>query len=138
MEILVQLDGKPLAASHAYARAMAISLFTWRRAEAGDPVDDDWQGWWAEGLDASLPAGIGSRLWLLQRRRLDADAQRDAHDYTREALQWWLDSKLASAVEVTVSRLGDDGLAIRVEITLRSGKTLTADLSDIWSLTHGV
>lgn len=135
--IVITLDGQPLAADDQYARALAISLFTWRRAEPGDPADDaDLQGWWADGLDPTLPAGIGSRLWLLGRRKLNRQTLQDAEDYTREALQWWLDQQVASAIDVTVDRDGDEGLVIGIVIVLRDGRRLMADMQDVWSLIH--
>ena len=133
--IVTTLDGQPLAASDAYARALAISLFTWRRVQDSDPLDSvDRQGWWADGIEPSMPSGIGSRLWLLARRKLDAQPMRDAEDYTREALQWWLDQRVASAVDVAVARVGDEAIVISVAITLRDGRRLTAEIQDLWSL----
>jgi phage gp46-like protein len=133
--IVTTLDGQPLAASDSYARALAISLFTWRRAQDGDPVDGAGrQGWWADGIEPSMPSGIGSRMWLLARRKLDAQTMHDAEDYTREALQWWLDQRVASIVDVTVARVGDEAIVISVAITLRDGRLLVAEIKDLWSL----
>lgn len=133
--IVTTLDGQPLAASDPYARALAISLFTWRRAQDGDPVDGaDRQGWWADGIEPSLPTGIGSRLWLLARRTLNAQVMRDAEDYTREALQWLLDQRAASALDVDVTRVGADAIVIAIAITLRDGRRLVAEIQDLWSL----
>lgn len=135
ISIVAKLNGQPLAAGDRYARALAISLFTWRRAQDGDPVDgSDLQGWWADGIEPSLPAGIGSRLWLLARRKLDSQVMRDAEDYTREALQWWLDQKVASSVSVDVVRASADAVVISIAIALRDGRELSAEIQDIWSL----
>ncbi|NDV11682.1 phage GP46 family protein [Crenobacter caeni] len=133
--IVTTLAGQPLAASDPYARALAISLFTWRRAQDSDPVDGaDRRGWWADGIEPALPAGIGSRLWLLARRKLDRQAMRDAEDYTREALQWWLDQRVASALDIDVFRVGDEAIVIAIAITLHDGRRLTAEIQDLWSL----
>lgn len=133
--IVTKLDGQPLSADDQYARALAISLFTWRRANEGDPFDGaDRQGWWADGVEPSLPSGIGSRLWLLARRKLDSQVQRDAEDYTREALQWWLEQRVATAVDVVVSRAGAEAIVIAIAITLRDGRRLSAVIPDLWSL----
>lgn len=137
MEIMVTLNGQPLAAADFYARALVISLFTWRQAQDGDPVDDAVQGWWAEGLSADLPAGIGSRLWLLARRALTDDTVRDAKDYIEEALAWWTETGVATQVMVTLQRVGTSTLVASIAIALASGETLTASMADVWSLVNG-
>ncbi|EPN56356.1 Phage GP46, partial [Pseudomonas syringae pv. actinidiae ICMP 19079] len=49
-------------------RSVVISLFTWRRAEADDPIDDAERfGWWGDTYPTQANDRIGSRLWLLRR-----------------------------------------------------------------------
>jgi len=88
-----------------------ISLFTWRRATADDPVPEgaSRQGWWADPT-------MGSRLWLLQRAKLTTKMLGTARQYAEEALAWLVREGIASAVSVTVERHGRAGLAIAVSI----------------------
>jgi len=60
---LVQSGLDPLA------RAVIISLFTWRRANPDDvlPAGDDRQGWFGDTFAEVRGDRIGSRLWLLSR-----------------------------------------------------------------------
>ncbi|EHJ8971186.1 phage GP46 family protein [Salmonella enterica] len=78
--------------------AMIISLFTDRQAREDDDVDDgNRRGWWG---DAGHDYDIGSRLWLLQRRKLTVSVARRAEDYAREALQWLLDDGVVGSLDI--------------------------------------
>lgn len=100
--------------------AIALSLFTDRRADDGDTLPDthtDRRGWWADDFPPVTGDLFGSRLWLLSRETNTADVLRRADQYTREALQWLLDDAVASAVDVSVTYPGGPQLAIAVSIT---------------------
>lgn len=120
-------------------RAVTISLLTWRRAAADDPVDDaDRQGWWADCLPTVVGDQIGSRLWLLQRRTITPDTLKDARDYSEEALRWLTEDEIVAAVTVTVERLGTERVNLQVVLTEANGETLKLAFEDIWSLINGV
>lgn len=103
----------------ALERAVVISLFTWRRAEQSDPVDDDERyGYWGDSFPNVAKDKIGSRLWLLRRRKLDAQTIRDAERYAKEALAWITDDDVATAVNVQVIRIGNDRLDLIVTLTI--------------------
>lgn len=53
-------------------RAVVISLFTWRRAERDDRTPQPY-GWWGDTWPAVQNDRIGSRLYLLKRRRMPAN-----------------------------------------------------------------
>ena len=81
--------------------AVAISLFTDRRANIEDPLPDsstNLRGWWADTT-------MGSRLWLLERSKTVDQVLSDASDYTKEALQWMIDDGVADKIEVSISRV---------------------------------
>jgi len=96
-----------------------ISLFSWHRAGEGDPLDDDQRfGWWGDTYPTVTADQIGSRLYLLRRRKLDAQAMQDARAYAQEALRWLTTDGYATEVSIEVSRRGTDGLAMRVVVFL--------------------
>ena len=73
-------------------RAVIISLFTWRRADANDDLDSSEKyGWWADQFSDVVNDKIGSKLWQLQRKKIDdgictgveATVERDSSDYNR-------------------------------------------------------
>ena len=120
-------------------RAVTISLFTWRRAAADDPVDDaDLQGWWGDCAPTVVGDQIGSRLWLLRRRTITPDTLKDARDYAEEALLWMTDDGIVTAVTVTVERQGIERVNLQVVLTEANGETLKLAFEDTWSLINAV
>lgn len=113
-------------------RAVVISLFTWRRAEPSDPVDDDeLYGYWGDAFPSKVGDKIGSRLWLLRRRTLTADTLRDAKRYADEALKWLVDDGYVDSAEVTVLRKGSERIDLRVNLRSESG-LLEFDFDDVF------
>ncbi|AIR90591.1 phage GP46 family protein [Pseudomonas cremoricolorata] len=120
-------------------RAVTISLFTWRRAEADDALDDtDRKGWWGDCTPTVTGDRIGSRLWLLQRRTITAQTLRDAREYAEEALAWLIDDEIVTAVTVTVERQDNERVNLRVTLTEQNGETLQLVFEDTWSLINAV
>lgn len=127
------------------ATAVTVALMTDALAQPDDILpdarDDDRRGWWgnheAEAIWDGWP--IGSRLWLLARTTITgAGARKGAttvqvEAYIREALQPFLDRRIASALKVSVVRAGLDRIDARI-VLLRGGKTLV-DLrfADLWA-----
>lgn len=117
-------------------RAIVISLFTWRRALPGDPVDDsDLQGWWGDSFPSVADDRIGSRLWLLRRRTLSDSTVRDAITYAREALIWLVDDGHLVSFEVHAESQGRDRLAMRI-IGIRADgqQEWLAEFNDVWQV----
>ena len=66
--------------------AILDSLFTDRLARADDDYEDsDRRGWWG---DSGEEYQLGSRLWLLRRKKLTPDVAKKAEEYSSEALNW--------------------------------------------------
>jgi phage gp46-like protein len=127
-------DGQPVALH----RAAVISLLTWRRAGDDDPLDDaERYGWWGDSFPSVADDRIGSRLYLLRRRTLTPQTERDARDYAREALQWLLDDGRVTAVDIATAR-GVDRLEMRVQLTTPEGELVTVQLDNLWQVIHAV
>lgn len=127
-------DGQ-LASGDDLATAVLISLFTDGRANDDDvPPDgsDDRRGWWGD-LDQDVP--IGSRLWLLDRSRLTNDVANEAKAYIAEALQWLLDDKVATKVEVATGIGGRSQLDAVVRITRQDGTVAALKYGWVWNQT---
>ncbi|MGS1116866.1 phage GP46 family protein [Castellaniella sp. UC4442_H9] len=115
----------------ALERAVVISLFTWRRAEASDPVDDDERyGYWGDSYPDVPRDRIGSRLWLLRRRTITAQTVRDAERYAREALAWMTEDGVVRGVSVRVDRPSSTRLDLFVTLTL-DGAQREMQFSDV-------
>lgn len=93
--------------------ALYLSLFTDRyddTVEAGEAR----RGWWADGL--LLPGDrIGSRLWRLDRAKRGPGTADELRTYAREATQWLLDDRVASAVDVTAD-VTTDGWTLHIAV----------------------
>lgn len=114
-------------------RLVEISLFSWRRAETDDLIDDDERyGWWGDSYPAVSNQKIGSRLWLLRRRTLSQDTIIDAEHYINEALQWMIDDQLITSFDVKLTRVGLDQLKAVVTCYLSNNNPVTYLVNDIW------
>jgi phage gp46-like protein len=120
-------------------RAVLISLFSWRRANADDvlPFGNDRQGWWADEPQAPGNA-LGSRLWLLSRTTLSASTPKLADAYALEALDWMLDEGVCTRLEVTAQRMGLDELGISLVVVRDGAALLDVRFENVWRFLHAV
>ncbi|PCJ68194.1 MAG: hypothetical protein COA62_15635 [Rhodobiaceae bacterium] len=128
--------------------AVAISLFTWRRAKDDDRVDNpnsllSRQGWWGDGFSAwqsgEFPDPIGSRLWLLSREKMTVETIQRAKEYAEEALVWLVNDKVATSVSVSVvrNRLNPHRTDMSVEILRENGQVLNLEYDNVWKQISG-
>lgn len=120
-------------------RAVEISLFTWRRANASDQLEDDERyGWWGDSFPLVANDRIGSRLWLLRRRKLTTETIGAAVTYAQEALKWLLDDGHVTNVQVLTERSGHSRLNLGVTLTLPVGETLDIYPNENWQVLYAV
>ncbi|CAG4906024.1 phage GP46 family protein [Paraburkholderia saeva] len=120
-------------------RAVNISLFTWRRAEPADKLDDDnREGWWGDTFPAVDNDRIGSRLWLLRRRSLDAQALLDAVQYANEALQWMIDDGWVSDAAAVATRTDTQSMRLVVTLDEATASPLRFAFDNVWKVIHAV
>lgn len=134
MDIALQLDaqgrfdlaitGGGLAVDQSLATAVAVSLFSDRRALPGEslPAGETWRrGWWAGGLVSAGLDTWGSGLWLLSREKQTEEVRLRAEEYAREALKWLVGDGIAQSLTVSATWLGRGLLGLAVEIQRASG-----------------
>lgn len=120
-------------------RAVEISLFSWRRAEPDDEVDDEQRmGWWGDSFPAVDGDKLGSRLWLLRRKTITPEVLRQAEAYAREALQWMIDDELVRTVEIQLTRPDRTRVDMVVTLTDDGGPLPPFNFEDIWQVQHGI
>lgn len=125
------LFASDLVRDEGLATAVLISLFTDRRAEDSDPVDDgDRRGWWA---DAFSDRPCGSRLWLLAREKQTSATMRRAREYAEEALAWLVSDRIASSVRVAASAPRDGVLALEIFIGRPGRPDLELRFERLWA-----
>ena len=115
-----EVSANDLESDDGLRTAVLLSLFTDRRAEDGDVLPDsetDRRGWWGDNHPVVAGDKIGSRLWLLARSKQTPDVLARAEEYAREALQWLIEDKVASRVDVEsgIVRNGVLGLAVTID-----------------------
>jgi phage gp46-like protein len=132
------LADQTLDERQALATAVIVALGTDALAQPEDILPDpdstDRAGWWGDTDAAEIWGGwpIGSRLWLLKRDKIeDAGAERGAtvarvEFYIREALQPFIDLRVASSVDVKAVRVGRERIDALVRIY--RGPTLAIEL----------
>lgn len=119
-----------LAARRALLTAVTICLMTDARADAYELRDGDvnrgWPGDSFDITDAERP--IGSKLWLLARRTVDAvETPRLAEAYALEALQVLIDQGAAAkATALAAADPARNRLDLAVTLTDRNGATIAA------------
>lgn len=128
--------GADLQAGAGLERAVMLSLFTWRRAEAHEVAPGDGRrGWCGDSLSAVAGDKFGSKLWLLARQNVTSDVQSRARAYAQEALAWLKEDGVCASIEVTTERTARDQLGLRVQL-FRENREVLLDLrfADMWSV----
>ena len=131
MAVLVQhigtnSNGSPKIGAFGLARdlgfesAVYMSLFLDARAEPGDELDDpdDVRGYWGETY--GFP--IGSRLWLLRRRKRTQETLNLIESFSLEALQWMIDDDIARLITAVPEINGVARVDLLVQITKADGE----------------
>lgn len=127
------VESSLLAVTNPLVRAVVMALFTWRRAEADDPIEGERWGWWGDNLAEQVGDRIGSRLWLLSREKLTASTVQRAIEYGKEALAHLVEDGVATGVTVEAERRGLDMLAMRVLIDRQNAPQVDLRFANVWS-----
>ncbi len=93
--------------------AILLSLFCERRASPTEIQQSFRRRGWIGNINA--PVEYGSKLWLLENRRLILETVNDARTYTEQCLQWFVDFGYLDVVTVTTSGNIEDILENFVE-----------------------
>jgi phage gp46-like protein len=114
--------------TQALATAVIVALGTDGLAATDDilpdPDDTDRRGWWGDYQAQDIWGGwpIGSRLWLLQRSKIEGPGSRRGatttlvEQYIREAIQPFMDQRIGSSFEVQASRIAKERIDALVRI----------------------
>lgn len=122
-------DGSDLALDDGLNTALLVSLFSDRRAEPDDELPDpdgSRRGWWGDALGTDGDR-IGSRLWLLTRRKQLPETRQLFLEFTREALAWLLEDGVAASVEVDASWRSQGILLVEALIVRPDGRSIRFD-----------
>ncbi|SER56778.1 Mu-like prophage protein gp46 [Faunimonas pinastri] len=141
---LLQTPSGQLDETQALRSAVLVALGTDRTANADDELpdlnSDDRRGWWGDTDAATIWGGwsIGSRLWLLERAKITGQNARSGstvarvEQYIREALQPFVEKKIASKVTVTAERNGLGRIDARVVIYRGPKSAIELEFQSLW------
>lgn len=121
--------GEDLALDDGLNTAILISLFSDRRAEPSDELPDPGgsrRGWWGDAV-ADGRDRIGSRLWLLTRRKQTPETRQLFLEFTREALAWLIEDGVASTVEVDAKWRSQGFLQVTAVVVKPDGQSVRFD-----------
>lgn len=133
-----------LDTSEELATAVTIALMTDALADPDDELPDsrdtNRRGWWGDTDASAIWDGwpIGSRLWLLSRTTIRSAKARQgattvqAEAYIREALQPFLDRKIATRLDVGIVRAGLDRLEGSIVLYRGAERLLDLRFADLW------
>lgn len=119
------LAGLDLARDDGLESAVLVSLFTDRRASVEQirPGEDanDLRGWWGDFAPAVEGDRTGSLLWLLRREKQTTETLERARKYAAEALDWMIEDRIASRIEVATEYIRAGVMAIQTTIYRPAG-----------------
>jgi phage gp46-like protein len=135
----IVISGNDLLSDDGLETAVLMSLFLDARAEVGDVLFDgtDRRGWWGDSVPVVDSDKIGSRLWLLDRAKAIATTFAQAEDFARQALQWFVDDGVASAVSTTATATGPTTWELVVAIERPGRDTASFKFTGHWAAQEG-
>jgi phage gp46-like protein len=121
----INMDGSDLKSEKDLETAIILSLFSDRRANPDDILEDeDRRGWWGDTFAEVKNDKFGSRLWLLRRQKITFSVLTRAKQYVNESLKWLVEDKIVKSINAIVEVVGErpNGvLGIRVEAIKSNG-----------------
>ena len=102
----IAVTGYALHRDPGFETSVVLSLFSDARASRGDVLPgtvENKAGWWGSVL---LGRQFGSKLWLLQRAVLDNTTMRLYEQYSKDALKWMVDDRIAEEITAVAVRVG--------------------------------
>jgi phage gp46-like protein len=103
----LRVENSDLIADNTIATAIVNSLFIDKRY-------NNEQGFWGDVL---LGRSIGSLLWTLERVTINDTTIALIKQYSIDALQWLLDQKMVSSIDVSVYRQSTNRINLEIHYT---------------------
>jgi len=103
----LRVENSDLIADNTIATAIVNSLLIDKRY-------NNEQGFWGDVL---LGRSIGSLLWTLERSKIDETTLVLIKQYSTEALQWLLDRKIISSIDIFVYRQSANRINLEIHYT---------------------
>lgn len=108
--------------------AVLVSLFSDGR---DDTRSIDKRGWWSDFNNS-----FGSLLWLLDEEKTTLQTAARAKSYCQNALQWLIDQKIASKLDILTELVKPFGMVITIYIYRGSNKKYDYAWNDILDVNY--
>lgn len=115
--------------------AITLSILTDQRALPSDGIEGNQRGWWASSFSPFRGWQMGSRLWTLRGKPITSQLLNDAKTLTEQALEWLIEDKAVSEIEVVATRRDKENIDLAVSV--RGPTSTQAELVDIWRIAIG-
>lgn len=131
-------DGNDFESEDGLRNAVFLSLFLDAEAPEEDPLpagETDRRGFWADAVPVVDGDKTGSRLWLLERSKNEPGFLPKAQSIATDALQWFVDDKVASSVSVVAAFFDDErGYSLVVELTRPARGIVKFQFDRLWDV----
>ena len=121
--------------------AVLMSLFTDRRADESDEIDnEDKRGWWGDQVAEVEGDQIGSKIYQLSRSKATPDVEVKLKQFIFEALEWMIEDGVVVEDGITVDTfifgpVENRRLGFKVELKQSDGQIFALAFDDLWKLT---
>lgn len=139
IEFDISVSNADLMTGDGLMTAVFISLFTWARAKPDDELAEASPkfGWWGDQLAEDKNQHLGSRLWLLQRKKLTQETINLAVDYIKEALAWMVQDGVVGNIDVIAEKNGLYELDIKIILYRNGAQMAEMRFSKLWQTIAG-
>lgn len=128
-------DNGDLKSVDDFSTSVDLSILTDRRANGSEvPQAVQRRGWIGDLTPKTEGRKVGSKLWLFEQRRRDADTINGIRDAVFESLSWLVDENQVDRLEVAAEALGRN--AVRVIVTFFIGNNIIKRYFTLWNNTE--
>lgn len=137
---LVRTDGLNLETDEGLESAVTISLFSDARAAEDDdvPAEGDKRGWWGSSYLTPEGRELGSKVWQLLRAKASKANVNRATLIIQDALQWMIDTKVASVITATLEPIAGRADILSLRITIQRPGKLAPRWDHFWEVQLGL
>ncbi len=124
--------------------AVLMSLFTDRRADESDEIDnEDKKGWWGDLVAEVEGDLIGSKIYQLMRSKSTPDIEVKLKQFIFEALEWMIEDGVVVENGITVDtfvfgNVENKRLGFKIELRQSDGEIVALSFDDLWQLSTAI
>ena len=131
----IEIVNEELELVNNFDTSLQMSVYCERRADSSEVLRTELRrGWWGNEVAEVAGFEIGSKLWILSQSRLTQNVLNKAISYAQEALQWLVEDRLLSRVEVTGEIVNRRIIRLRIDL-FRNANEVSTRFFNLWDNT---